>query len=355
MVMMGLFSTVLFGCTSDPSQYAPEQVINHALEETDAIESYYAEAETITTEKGEEAEKSILKEWRAEDGKVRIEMMNADGSEEAISVNDGTALTTYDPEQKTAFLIDDPEILSFNQPSPKEQAERLLEMQRDSHEIQGAGEATIAGRKTYHLTAKVKEKSTLFGDFDIWIDKNNWMILKTKVDTGDMQIETVYTKVDFNNNIPPETFSIDLPDDVEIQNMDELNKETTVTLDEAVENIGSFLSFPEDDGIQVSNSEMTELNGQEEARKEIEIDYNKDNLPLLSLSVFESTEPMKKLDSIGEETIMIRDQEGLYIEVEDFRSIFWQEDGKDYSVMIIDPNLTLEGFQDLAEGMEVVE
>src|SRR5699024_3882686 len=253
-------------------------------------------------------------------------------------------------------MIDDPELLEFNQPSPKEQVNNLLEMVRDTHEISSEGEAEIAGRDTYHLVAKAKEENTLFGDQELWIDKENWMVLKMIFNTGDSKTEMVYTKIDFNPRIPADTFTLDRPDDVEMKNLDDMSNESKITLEAAKENIGSFHYFPENEELDISTIEMIELQG-EIKRKEVNIDYKKDDLPLLTLAVFDSPEAMDEeaLELPGEEAVTIRDQEGSFTESSGFRSLVWQEDGKNYSIILIDPNLTLEDLKEMTKEMELVE
>src|SRR5690625_1894696 len=356
MILLGVMILGLFGCSSETKQYSPDQVINNALEEKDLPGAYYGETESTTSEKGEKVDQYIMKEWRSDDGKARVEATNKDGSDESIAVNDGNEFISYEVDKNRAYMIDDPELLEFNQPSPKEQANNLLEMVRDTHEISSEGEAEIAGRDTYHLVAKAKEENTLFGDQELWIDKENWMVLKMIFNTGDSKTEMVYTKIDFNPKIPADTFTLDLPDDVEMKNLDDMSNESEITLEEAKENIGAFHYFPENKELDISSIEMIELQG-ELKRKEVNIDYKKDDLPLLTLAVFDSPEEMDEeaLELPGEEAVTIRDQEGSFTESSGFRSLVWQEDGKNYSIILIDPNLTLEDLKEMTEEMELVE
>src|SRR5699024_4642831 len=175
MILLGVMILGLFGCSSETKQYSPDQVINNALEEKDLPGAYYGETESTTSEKGEKVDQYIMKEWRSDDGKARVEATNKDGSDESIAVNDGNEFISYEVE------------------------------------------AEIAGRDSYHLVAKAKEENTLFGDQELWIDKENWMVLKMIFNTGDSKTEMVYTKIDFNPRIPADTFTLDLPDDVEMK------------------------------------------------------------------------------------------------------------------------------------------
>lgn len=342
----------IFGCAPE-NQFLPQQVINNALKKTEEPASYYIEAEMRTIEDGKETERILLKEWVSEEGKRRTETQYEDGSGKNIAVNDGTKLISYQPEMNQAFLIENTELSELNQMSPKHQAELLLKMIRDTHEITDGGEEKIAGRAAYRLIAKAKEKESLLGDQELWIDKENWMVLKMVSASGDVQSEVVLTKVDLNPAIPAETFVLELPEHVQIVDLKEMNPTTEVTLAEAAEKIGTtFLYFPETGGLAISRIELVELTG-ELKRKEVNFDYQKDGLPYFTMTVFPSSEvsgeDIGRLP--GEKVVTVRGQEGTYMEMGDFRSLVWQENGLNYSIVFVDPNLTLEQFTALAGSM----
>ena len=356
-MMMAVMAMGLFGCSFEGNQYSPEQVISNALEDTTGPEAYYAESEMTISEKGEIVEQSVIKEWRSDDGKIRIDTEGKDGKDKAIVVNDGKKFTMYQEDQNQALISEDPELFSFSPPSLKEQAGLLLEMIEDTHTISIEGEEEIVDRMTYHLVAKANKDNTLLGDMEIWIDKENWMALKTISNTGDSELEMVYTKIDFESKISPEIFTLDLPEGVEIQDLEEMNDVTEVTIEEAAGNIEKpILYFTEKDGLEIEKIEMTEMQG-ELNRKEVSIDYTKDGLPLFMLAVFESPEESTEDDiSIpGEETVTIRGLEGSTMELSDFRSLLWQENGVNYSVVLIDPNFSFDEFIDMTTDMELVE
>lgn len=311
---------------------------------------------TDMTENGEDVENAKMKEWRGQNGHARIETESQDEKEKSISVNDGETITTYQEELNQAMVIDNEDILDFNQPSPKEQVDMILDMVRDTHDIKGQGEKTIAGRSAYYLVATPLEDGTLFDEQEIWIDKENWLILKMISQSGNQRTEIVYDNIEFNTTIPEETFSLALPDDVEIIETDDLLETEEVTLEEAQEGVGHpFYYIPETDGLEMSAIEMDELTGELD-RTEINIEYEKDGLPYVSLSVFESPEDDNE-DALfsDEEPVTIRNQEGTYIDSDGFRALFWQEDGLNDSMIIIEPSLTLEDLQSLTDEMDLIE
>ena len=347
----------LLGCSFEGSQYSPEQVIQNALNEKKEIGAYYAEAEMVISEKGKEVEHSLMNEWRTGDGKIRIETENEDGSEKMIAVNDGSTLMLYEVDNNQASLIEDLELLNLNMPSPKEQADQLLKMVGDTHEISIEDEGEIAGREVYQMLAKAKGDHTLIGDLELWIDKENWMVLKTIVKVGDTECETVYTKIDLKPEISGELFSIDLPEDVEIQNLDDLVDTTEITLDEVANNIGnSFFYFPELDGLEIMTIGLDQLHGEIE-RSEVSINYTKEGQQVLTLAVFESPAEMDDLglEMPGETVIDVRGQEGMKMEAGDFRLLSWQEDGVSYSVILYDQDLTFEELLEMTDNMKLME
>jgi outer membrane lipoprotein-sorting protein len=350
--LLGVIITALFGCSSDGNQFSPEEVLNKALDDDTASIAYYAEAEMKTYENGTIVENLMLKEWVSEDGKRRTETESKQGGDTSIAVNDGKKLISYLPDQNQAFIIEAEKSLALNQFSPKEQAEQLLSMIQETHEIELGGEEKVAGRDTYKISAKAKDKASLWGDQELWIDKEHWMVLKMVIRSGDTTTEMEYTKVDFKARIPPSTFTLDLPEDVELADLDDLAKGQTVTLSEAAESIGHpFLHFPETNGLTIVNIELYDLKG-ELNRKEVNIDYVKEGLPYLSLTVFPSPENEEETELFpGEEEITVRGQPGTWMDMDQFRSLVWQEEGITYSILLNNPNLTKDELLSLTESM----
>lgn len=357
-LIFGIVMIGLLGCTMDGKQYSPDQVIENALKKKAPVESYYAEAEMNLSFDGEMDEQMVLKEWRTADGKVRIEMDDNQTDEVVITVNDGTAITTFDAAENQVMIIEDAELVGY-QASPKEQAMQVLEMIQDTHDISSEGEEEIAGRITYHLKAKAKQDGDLFGDQEMWIDKESWIVLKLISQSSDMKSEITYTKFDYGIDIPEDKFVLDLPEGVEVINLDGEEEDfmTEVTLSEANELLNKTLHYiPEVDGMTLDKIDMFTLDMEDINRIEIEMEYTKDNLPLFSLGAFESDETLTEADMFpGGELTTIRGKEAYHSDMDDFHMVFWQEQGLNYSFITVDPDLTLADIQQLAETMELVE
>ncbi|AIF45348.1 sigma-E factor regulatory protein RseB domain-containing protein [Virgibacillus sp. SK37] len=342
------------GCSAETSSYSPEQMINNALEEEENPD-YYGESIMEIYENGEMTEKMKMKEWHSKDGKIRIETTNESGKDKTVVVNDGQTITTFEENENQATVIDDKEIIEYNQPSPKEQANAILEMIKETHKISSEEDEEIAGRNTFHLVAQPKEKNSLLGKQELWIDKENWMVLKMYSTSGNQTSKAIYTKIDVGTAIPEEKFALHLPKDVEIKNLNDINKTKTVTLQEAREGLDApFLYFPEENGLEISTIEQDDLTGIVE-RTEINMNYNKGDVPFLTLSVFESPEEEDESYTLPEEeSVTVRNYEGSFIDMEGFRNLVWQEEGLTYSILIIDPSVPLEKLLQATEKMEIM-
>src|SRR5699024_5606822 len=91
-VIFILLGGLLMACSSDNNIFSPDQVISQALENSEKIDSYIAESKITISENEQIVEESILKEWRHEDGRVRVETLNGSGETESVVVNDGNEL-----------------------------------------------------------------------------------------------------------------------------------------------------------------------------------------------------------------------------------------------------------------------
>ncbi|ARD47272.1 outer membrane lipoprotein carrier protein LolA [Sporosarcina sp. P33] len=351
---VAILSLGLVACSSEDNQYSPEQVINNAMKENEEPLSYYGEATMNMTE---EEGNIQLKEWRSKDGKFKVETTGAAAEEHAVTVNDGKTITMYQESLHQAMISKDGEAVTALAPSPKDQAHQLLKMIGDTHTISIDGEEKIAGRAAYHLVAKANEKNTLFGDQELWVDKENWFVLKSISASGDHQIDLEYTKIEFGKDFQDNIFSIEIPEGIDIQNIDEMYESEEVSLEEAAQHVGQpVLYFSEEDGRKIEQIGMDDLTA-ELNRVEININYVRDDTPLLSLSLFKTPEDSEgdDLKMPGEEPVEVRGIEGTMIEMEGFRSLFWNEEGISYSILLNDPDVTFEEVIEWAQDMERAE
>src|SRR5690606_18892187 len=126
------------------------------------------------------------------------------------------------------------------------------------------------------------EKS-LYGDQELWIDKENWLLLKAKSISGDVQVNMEYTKIDFDMDIDDRQFELDIPDGVEVHDMEDISQQDTeISLDEIPEKLEQpVLIIPDHDLHQIDKITFYEMDG-EFAYQDVTIDYKRnDGLPLI--------------------------------------------------------------------------
>lgn len=348
--LVGVMTIGLVGCSSEESKFSPEQVIQNTLKESKPVGSYYGEYDMTLAK-----EKMHVKEWVGKDSKRRIEISDDKGKQQSLSVNDGENMTSYDQAQNTAIVMSlSDELKGVSQPSPKEQAEQLLKVVKDTHDISLKGEEKILNRDTYHLVAKGKGEKTLFGDIEVWVDKENWMVLKTNISTIGGDTQTEYTKIDFDAKIPDSTFTLDLPKDAKIQKIDSTMKSEQITSKELPTVFKkTFLYFPEKSKLKMAKIEVMDVVG----HKELEIDYEKDGVVYFSLTVLptpkDNGEKMEKIP--GEKNVKVRGQKGSVMEMNTFRSVSWSEKGFNYTIMPTDPDLSVKEILKMVKDMELVK
>src|SRR5690625_1741264 len=188
---------LLMACSSDKNMFSPEQVISHALENSEKINSYVSESTLTVWENEKVIEEGHLKEWRHEDGRVRIEAFDESGDLLSIAVNDGNELIIYDLENEQVSFSDDPELIEVNQQSPKEQSELSLAIVKDSHDLPLKDETEIAGREVKHIVATPKEKHHSMGKQEMWIDKENWLVLKMARDRKSTRLNSSHVAISY--------------------------------------------------------------------------------------------------------------------------------------------------------------
>lgn len=345
--LIALLTISLVGCNSEAS-YSPQEIIDQALQETKELESYYGE---YTWDIDENLDATV-KEWM-KDGKRRIEMSIDD--DHVIAVNDGQQIITYSKKENKASIMtfENGELEEFMGNSAKDSAQILLNLVKDSHDINIAGEEKIAGRDAYHITAKAQKKNTLLGDIEVWIDKKTWLTLKTITTNAGNVTQQEYTKLEVNKKIDDALFAYDIPKGATIEQMDTLDQTAPTTIDEVKKQLGNFLMVPEENGLTLA----TILDMKVEERPEFSFEYEKDEQPAFSLSVYKVVSNYTTFGGnlANEEDIQVRGKKGTYMVLGDLFVISWYENGYEYSILTENPEFTKEEVLAFTEKMTIVQ
>src|SRR5699024_9072943 len=209
------------------------------------------------------------------------------------------------------------------------------------------GEEDIAGRPAIHLklTKRDGEKS-LFGDQELWVDKEHWLVLKMISNSGNMRNAANYESIDFNTTHDSSVFDIDLPEDVEMTNLDELNEDIIdqeISLEEVPDEFGpDVLYFADNDVFELDSINYIEMEV-EESHQELTCEYKEGCNPLFTFTVLKPTDDdILEADEGLDEALdndTIRGEEATVTDAVDFRSISWSEGDYQYSIILIDPDL----------------
>ncbi|MEI7025871.1 hypothetical protein WBG83_09250 [Paenibacillus sp. y28] len=325
----------------------PADVVSKVLESQKKMGSYYAESTIRTYQNDQLLTESFSKEWVEEGtGRKRVEIKS--GDDEAISVNEGQELLTYDKKSNTAFTMKLDESMGTGSMSQKDQLMNLIKSMQSTHNYEVAGEEQVLGNSAYHVKVTPEKQNTLLGELEFWVDSRTWFILKSSSASGDMKVESEYTKLDFAPKFTDDTFRLKLPDDVVMQSIQDMHPAREVSLKEAEEELKQpFLLF-DDKELSLLKTELLEFKGSLN-RTEINMNFAKDHMPSLHLSVFKVPEDAA-WDPLGEE-IQIRQVKGQYMEM--IRSVAWDEDGLRYTIIIENPDLSLEQVLEMARQMKL--
>jgi len=337
--------TMTAGC-SQTIKVSAEEMVSNAITSSKEVEAYYAEASMLIYENDELQSEIIIKEYVNGDGVKKIITEDKTLNQKAYALNDGKQMIMYEETAGQAYSMD-VSALELPSSSPKDQFVMMLEGMKNSHSQQIVGEEKLNGFDTAHIKLIPNEKNDFLGEMDLWVDQKTWFIIKFETISGDSKSLMEYKTIDLSPKFEEGTFELDIPDSVVITPMEDLMKETEITLEEAETILEKpFLLIPEGD-FSIDTITLTEINGDIE-REEVNVSYSNLQGPAFTVTVFETPEE--------EETILqgnkkLRNKDAEYSE--ELQYIVWDEDGLRYSVLISNPEMKIDEFIKLAEKMVV--
>lgn len=345
MISLLLVLGILSGCKGELTVSA-EEIVSKVLAEKGDSNSYYAEGTMKVTSSGKTKEHIYFKEYAGSDGKRKMVSTNLPKkNHQAYAVNDGKQLITYETGSKKAYSMDlsDQELPTMTH---KEQMTTMLEAMKDTHTKKIVGEEKIHGFNTYHIKLTAKEKENLLGDMELWIDQKTWFMVKLTSQVGDEKTEMEYKKIDFSPKFTADTFKLKLPENVKITPMESEIGSKTGSIADAEKALGKpFLIFKD---LTVDKVEIDELKG-EVNRTEITVNYLKQNIPALTVSIFPTPEGKGMAIKKGKWTV--RGQNAEYEKV--INGLMWDEAGLRYSLMILNPDLKMEKVIEMTKQMKL--
>ncbi|WP_280771436.1 outer membrane lipoprotein-sorting protein [Salipaludibacillus daqingensis] len=334
------FAFLLSACAVEDT----EQIVENAVAAQEDLESYYAEVTSSFVFDGEE-ETMNYKEWIIKPDHYRTEM--DDGH---IFVSDGEQSWSYDEENNTVMVNENiSEELPDETPDESDMIRQMLTEMLNSNEVIAEGKETIADRSTFHLSLtpiEDKEDSIYSNNYEIWIDEETYLPLKMIWEDDDFRSETIYHHIEYNIDIDMEKFTFDIPEDAEIQSMDNYMPES-LTLDELDE--ATDFDLPDFDGIPESYQFQDAMQFDNVNESMIEFIDNSGNYLMLSLFKEGDSHPIENDDS--EEDVEIGRYEGSYSYMYDMQFLRWDTGQFTIELIASDDELSQDELIEIAEGI----
>ena len=361
-ITTALIAASLFqGCSSfKKDTIIPGEVITKAMSAYEKPKSYYGEAKMEIYENDKLNETDTIKEWvdNTSNKMRRRYEANSNNEGKTISTNDGDKILIYTEKSKKAMSMKSGNNSLDNGSDYKSQLMKQLSSISKTHDLTYKGEENINGFKTYHLYAKPKQKNSLIGEVNYWIDEESWFVVKNTSENSNMKTGIEYTKLKFTSKFDNSIFTQNIPSDVKIQNIDESGaKENTIDMKQA-EKIAkkSILILPENSGYKLKS--VTYMDAPGVKHKEINQTYEKngvDALILTTIVFYDNKAPEKdNLKVDGEKDSTVRGKEGTVME-EPIKDISWSEDGFNYNLLIQDPSITIDAGKKIVESLQYYE
>ncbi|KGP90298.1 hypothetical protein N780_05885 [Pontibacillus chungwhensis BH030062] len=351
---IGLLLLFVLGACSveDANGLSPEAIVANAVEEGKDLKGFHMKAQFDVYQGEEQIDDSSMEQWMDyETMKTKVIAVDQSGKQ-SKSLNDGETVTLYTEGDKEAYEMEAPDLSNPNLmgSNQREQIQNTLNETRKTHTIELLGEEEVNGIETYHIKATPKEKGSLRGEEEYWIEKESWMIVKTISKSGDMKIEYTVTDLELDPSFNENTFTLDLPEGVEILPFDALDPTETVTLEDAQKGLGQpFLYLPEEE-YKIDKVEKFDVESMN--RTEISIQYKQEDVVQFTLSVFPTPEESMSMGFESAEKVTVRGVDGEYT-TDVIQSLTWDEDGLRYSLLSHNPELSKEDLLKIAEKLEL--
>ncbi|WP_368505337.1 outer membrane lipoprotein carrier protein LolA [Alkalihalophilus sp. As8PL] len=296
------------------------EVMASMIEADPSATAYYME----TVYEGNESDPFTMKEWRMPDGRYRMEMY--EGEELAyVSLYSDEGSVTLDYQEEQILTYDSPEAATYLAQTPRESTMQMLEAMHDHYEIEVKEETSLLDRDVFVLELKSKQSNN--DEMEIWVDKENWVLLKMDLAFDEEWMTSEAVMFELNPQVEDSYFMVDESLDFEKVSLEELSALESIELSEAQEMANYSFLTPTDEYHFYEASTYP----RQEDEIGINLTYSDESGQILfTYEVFKRSDPLVAVFG-NEEEVEIRSEEGLIIWDESLNMISWQEDGIQYS------------------------
>lgn len=328
---------LLSGCQATPSLSGTDMITRILNSEEEGI-SYYLESRFEDADE----ESYISKEWHSEDGRYRVDMYE-DGKRQSSAIFDGEELLSVDYTEMEVLVLsssENPQILSQ---TPRSQTIQMLEALYDYYDIEVAEETKLLGRNVFVLELLAKNDPN--DQMTIWVDQQNWVMLKSEFQFMDETIASVPLQFELNPQMDDDFFKVKNRDQFKTVTEEELDTSESLSLEGAFEILQTNLLVPRDTYV-FSEGAVHHLDEEESVFDLSFVD--EEGRPAFTYSaLYQDIEGFERIFSI-EEKRPIRQGEGYVTWTESIKFIYWFENGMMYS-------LNIECQLSENEALEIVE
>ncbi|MEZ5334081.1 MAG: DUF4367 domain-containing protein [Methanolobus sp.] len=180
--------------------------------------------------------------------KVKTVILLPESEAGSTTVSNGDITWVYDPSTDIVQIFDIPGMSSTTEADYAD----LIEHYMNQSEISFSGEEVFEGRNTYVIAVHKEEgeKGELESDMNIWFDEETWMPLKIEVtgnvgEEGDYTYVVEYQNFEVNSGISDNEFEFAIPDDAQIQVIDEYSDLFSKTPEQAQQEVNFSLLVPD--------------------------------------------------------------------------------------------------------------
>lgn len=225
-----LLIVCISGCAVNTS-ILPEAVLQKVVENDGKQISYAMDLEIKTYEKDKIISKVKIKEYY--DSKNRRSRMKLDSDVQGkellwdyLIMNN--QITMYNITENIAYITKNKEEIEEMQRlrvQPRDFVTNMLKASRETNIITNEGQEKILGIKTLHISIVPKEKELFEERHDLWVSKENWVVIKSVMKIAETTIESKYTDIDFSPKFDKDIFKLEILNNTEIKDIREMYKD----------------------------------------------------------------------------------------------------------------------------------
>ena len=296
--------SLISGCTANMSA---EQIAQQMKAKQDSIKDYSATM-VIASEFGGKSEMAKAKMMNKMPDKSRIEYLEPGEMAGQVMVNDGKTIWSYDPGKNEVTRMDMPEFANLSEQDYTQSIKEIL----NQTDISYQGTEKFEGRSVYNIKASPKNGSMMGMHYNMLVDSENWMPLKTEVfDKNDKLMTSMeYRDIKFNIGIPDSEFEFKIPEGAKVVTKERPAPPKQMTLEEARKEVNFTVLAPSylPEGFTFNSSTVFKF----EKMETVSMQYKKDS-QILSLSESLKDESNPSPDMGEAEKVSINGAEGKII------------------------------------------